>query len=140
VGDGPLKEKLQDDIIRFNLNIEISGAIAWNELSDLYKNARCLILPSINETWGMVANEAIQMGIEVICSESCGCANDLVIDGYSGLVMDNFEFSESRNSYDKIIRFLKDFDQKNSNFLKNNAFVFDSDRLVNDSLHHLLIE
>jgi len=138
VGDGPLREKLQDDISKYNLNIGISGAIPWNELSYLYKNSRCLILPSINETWGMVANEAIQMGIGVICSASCGCANDLVIDGYSGLVIDDFEFIKSRNSYEKIIHFLQDFGSPNNVFLNNTAFVFDSKKLVDESLCHLL--
>jgi glycosyltransferase involved in cell wall biosynthesis len=137
VGDGPLKENLQHEIIKYDLNIDIIGSILWNDLSELYKNSLCLILPSINETWGMVANESIQMGVKVICSDSCGCANDLVIDQYSGLILNNFNFSKGDVNYNNILNFLTNNINSNSLFLKNNALVFDSDRLVNESLFHL---
>jgi len=137
VGDGPLKEKLQNDILKYDLNIHITGSILWNELSDYYKKSLCLILPSINETWGMVANEAIQMGVSVICSSSCGCANDLVIDNYSGLVVDNFDFTKDDLTYSKILNFLQNINVINKMFLNNNALVFDSEKLIIDSLYHL---
>jgi glycosyltransferase involved in cell wall biosynthesis len=138
VGEGPLKEKLHNDILKYGLNIDIIGSILWNDLSELYKNSKCLILPSINETWGMVANEAIQMGISVICSASCGCANDLVIDHYSGLVVNNFDFSDKKDTaYLEILDFLRNNDISKKKFLKNNALVFDSERLINESLFHL---
>jgi len=138
VGDGPLREKLQNDILKYDLNIQITGSVLWNELSDYYKNSICLILPSINETWGMVANEAIQMGVSVICSSSCGCANDLVIDNYSGLVVDNFEFAKEDLTYSEILNFLENIKYINKKFLNNNSLVFDSERLIIDSLYHLL--
>lgn len=136
VGDGPLKENLQKDILKHDLNIEIIGSILWNDLSELYNNSLCLILPSINETWGMVANEAIQMGVKVICSASCGCANDLVINHYSGLVVTNFNFSKGDIAYKNILDFLTNNVSTKSTFLKNNSSVFDSERLINESLFH----
>jgi len=136
VGDGPLKENLQKDIIKYDLNIDIIGSILWNDLSELYKNSLCLILPSINETWGMVANEAIQMGVKVICSASCGCANDLVINHFSGLVVTNFNFSKGDIAYTNILDFLTNNVSTKSTFLINNASVFDSERLINESLFH----
>ena len=138
VGDGPLKENLQKDILNYGLNIDIMGSVLWDDLSELYKNSLCLILPSINETCGMVANEAIQMGVKVICSASCGCSNDLVINHYSGLVVNNFNFSKGDVTYMNILDFLTNHVCTNSFFLKNNASVFDSDRLVNESLFHFL--
>jgi glycosyltransferase involved in cell wall biosynthesis len=138
VGDGPLKENLQKEVIKYDLNIDIIGSILWNDLSELYKNSLCLLLPSINETWGMVANEAIQMGVKVICSASCGCSNDLVINQYSGLVLNNFNFSKVDATYTNILDFLKNHVSTKRTFLKNNASVFDSDRLVNESLFHFL--
>lgn len=137
VGDGPLKEKLQSDILKYDLNIQITGSVMWNEISDYYIKSLCLILPSINETWGMVANEAIQMGVSVICSSSCGCANDLVITNYSGLVVDNFNFAKEDLTYSEILNFLENNKVINKKFLSNNALVFDSERLIKDSLYHL---
>lgn len=138
VGDGPLREKVQNDILKYDLNIQITGSVLWNELSDYYRKSICLILPSINETWGMVANEAIQMGVSVICTKACGCANDLVIDNYSGLVVENFDFAKEDLSYSKILNFLENSKVINKKFLKNNALIFDSERLITDSLYHLL--
>ena len=42
VGDGPLKENLQKEILKYDLNIDIIGSILWNDLSELYKNSLCL--------------------------------------------------------------------------------------------------
>jgi glycosyltransferase involved in cell wall biosynthesis len=84
VGDGPQRDFLAKNS---GPNIEFMGSIAWKKLPDIYQGAACLILPSIYEPWGMVANEAQAFGKAVICTEACGCANDLIIDGYNGLVV-----------------------------------------------------
>jgi glycosyltransferase involved in cell wall biosynthesis len=41
----------------------------------------------------MVANEALEYGLPVICSSACGCADDLIINGFNGLVIDEFKFT-----------------------------------------------
>ena len=40
-------------------------------------NSDCLILPSRWDGWGAVVNEALMMGVPVICSDTCG-ASDLL--------------------------------------------------------------
>lgn len=44
-----------------------------------------LILPSIHDGWGAVVNEALQTGMYVICSNTCGAA-DLLKDERIGKV------------------------------------------------------
>ena len=60
-----------------------------------------------------------------------------MIDNYSGLVVDNFDFAKEDFSYSKILNFLENNNFVNKKFLKNNALVFDSERLIIDSLYHL---
>jgi glycosyltransferase involved in cell wall biosynthesis len=51
-----------------------------------YAAADVLVLPSnANETWGLVANEALACGKPIAISEECGCAPDLVADKLAGL-------------------------------------------------------
>jgi glycosyltransferase involved in cell wall biosynthesis len=51
-----------------------------------YAAADVLVLPSNgNETWGLVANEALACGKPIAISNECGCAPDLVADKLAGL-------------------------------------------------------
>jgi glycosyltransferase involved in cell wall biosynthesis len=52
-----------------------------------YASARLLLFPTLYETWGLVANEAMAAGTPVITVPAAGCAGDLVIDGVNGRVI-----------------------------------------------------
>lgn len=54
------------------------------ELFKLYRTGDLLILPSDSEPWGLVVNEALASGLPVICSNTCGCASDLILEGVNG--------------------------------------------------------
>ncbi len=119
VGDGPLKSSFIKQIS--DLPIQYKGSVAWEQLAELYRHAAALYLPSIIEPWGMVANEAQELGIPVICSEACGCAHDLIISTYSGLVCDE-------NNCEEIFEYLnKGF---SSDFIRKNARIFSVEKLV----------
>lgn len=80
VGDGELRDRFQS-----SLSSVIPGRALFvgfknqSELALYYSVADTLILPSeIGETWGLVVNEALQFGLNVIVSDHVGCAPDLV--------------------------------------------------------------
>jgi glycosyltransferase involved in cell wall biosynthesis len=119
------------------LPIELEGAKNWNQLGAIYKSAAAFILPSLNETWGMVANEALEMGVPVICSSACGCADDLVINEINGLVLNDFDFADHSN-YQTYNR-LKDYILKNSSSSKASvimnrkiASIYDETKLIDE--------
>lgn len=55
------------------------------ELREIYGAGDCLLLTSdAGETWGLVVNEAMSMGLPAIVSNTCGCSEDLVSNGKTG--------------------------------------------------------
>jgi glycosyltransferase involved in cell wall biosynthesis len=62
------------------------GFCNQTEMPSAYAAADVLVLPSDNETWGLVANEALACGRPVVLSEAVGAAPDLAADGTAGRV------------------------------------------------------
>lgn len=142
IGNGPEKEFLLNEISKLNLNNEVLllGTIQWNLLSQYYENAECLILPSISETWGMVANEAQELNLPVISTDNCGCSNDLILNNYSGLVL-NGDLASDINVNLIIDYVINDKKQKLQKFISKNKSIFDLERLSFEMIkgfHYLL--
>ena len=139
VGDGPEFNQLYQSITTEELPIVLEGAKNWNQLHTIYKTALAFILPSLNETWGMVANEALEMGIPVICSDVCGCADDLVINDFNGLVLTDFNFTNSANdsTYDKIKDYLSRIMDEGKGTVANQrvSSIYEEKRLINEFIH-----
>jgi glycosyltransferase involved in cell wall biosynthesis len=70
-----------------NPSASFTGFLNQSEISEAYAASNCLVLPSEgNETWGLVANEAMASGLPVVLSNVCGCADDLVLPERSDLI------------------------------------------------------
>jgi 1,2-diacylglycerol 3-alpha-glucosyltransferase len=89
-GDGPLRVELEDQARAAGLaaHIRFSGMRMARDLAAHYAFARCFVLPSTREPWGLVVNEAMASGLPVIVSKRCGCAEDLVEEGLNGYLFD----------------------------------------------------
>ena len=46
----------------------------------VYRSGDALILPTLSDVWGVVANEAVLSGIPVLCSKYAGCAKELLTE------------------------------------------------------------
>lgn len=85
VGDGPLRQMLEEESRRVGVNARFAGFMNQTRLPDAYAAADVLILPSdAGETWGLVVNEAMASARPAIVSDQAGCAGDLVVDGVTG--------------------------------------------------------
>jgi glycosyltransferase involved in cell wall biosynthesis len=47
------------------------------KMPGVYRSADVLVFPTLEDVWGLVANEAILCGIPVLCSKYAGCAVEL---------------------------------------------------------------
>lgn len=54
------------------------------ENPSFYALAEAFVLPSVEEEWGLVVNEAMACGLPVLVSNAVGCAEDLVVEGANG--------------------------------------------------------
>lgn len=93
LGDGPLRSELCDLVSDLSLqeSVHLPGFKQYNEVAPYYALAGALILPSLNETWGLVVNEAMSCGLPVLVSKRCGCARDLVENGVNGFTFEPYD-------------------------------------------------
>ena len=49
------------------------------------------MLPSVNETWGLIVNEVMNAGRPIIVTDQVGCQPDLVHNGFNGFVYPAFD-------------------------------------------------
>ena len=88
VGSGPLQETFIQALKSTNANVTFDGFVQQDELPAVYRSAKLLLMPTKEDCWGVVANEALASGTPVITNIEAGVAGELVIDGISGRVLD----------------------------------------------------
>jgi glycosyltransferase involved in cell wall biosynthesis len=89
VGDGPLAGRLaRESAARPRGEIVRLPGVQPGALARFYVAADLLAFPSLGDTWGLVANEAMACGLPVLCSRLAGCADDLVREGGNGWLCD----------------------------------------------------
>ncbi len=85
VGEGPLRESLEQLARACAGRIHFVGFRNQSELPSFYAASNALVLPSDGaETWGLVVNEAFACGIPAVVSDAVGCAPDLIEEGRTG--------------------------------------------------------
>jgi len=83
--DGELRQRaralgLDEDIFR--------GFVQAPEVARALASTLALILPSTEEQWGLVVNEAVAMGVPILCSTNVGARDLLVRTGVNGFVFE----------------------------------------------------
>ncbi len=86
VGAGPQEEELRQLCWRLGLHdrVAFEGFRQQEELPQYYALADVLVVPSLEEVWGLVVNEALATGLYVLCSTAVGAAYDLIRPGWNG--------------------------------------------------------
>lgn len=68
-------------------DVAFAGFVNQRELPRLLAASDVFVLPSENEPWGLIVNEAMCAALPVIVSGQVGCAMDLVTSGDNGRVV-----------------------------------------------------
>lgn len=85
LGDGPLRPQLEELARQ-----EAPGRVVWHgfvnqsRVPALLAAADVFVMPSQDEPWGLAVNEAMAVGLPVVCSDGVGCAVDLVYPNVTG--------------------------------------------------------
>ena len=82
IGDGELRVEFESQLKEIlGGRCRFLGFRNQSELGQFYAISDTLVLPSKSgETWGLVVNEALQFGLNIIASNKVGCAIDLIAD------------------------------------------------------------
>ncbi|MEA3366402.1 MAG: glycosyltransferase, partial [Candidatus Hydrogenedentes bacterium] len=67
--------------------VVFAGFVPREDLPPLYATAHLMALPSRQEVWGLVVNEALACGTPVLSTDNVGAAADLIRDGVNGYVV-----------------------------------------------------
>jgi glycosyltransferase involved in cell wall biosynthesis len=87
-GDGELASDLAAAAAASGLrDARFAGFRNQQELPAFYALADVFVLPSVDEPWGLVVNEAMNAGCAIVVTDQVGCAADLVREGENGFVV-----------------------------------------------------
>ena len=84
VGDGPMRSRLEAARSQAPGRIVLAGAAKFDDLAAWYQLGDVFVVPSHEEVWGLVINEACLAGLPVIATSCCGAAEDLVEEAVNG--------------------------------------------------------
>jgi len=100
IGEGPLRKTLQS---KAGETIEFLGYIANKKMGSYFQSVRALILPSIHEPYGLVAEEALYYETPSIVSSACGIENTLCFDGVNSIVINSRSKIELKNAVSRML-------------------------------------
>ncbi len=87
VGDGEERAMLEARAKQTGFSsIRFLGFRNQSELPRFFDLCSVFVLPSVNEPWGLIVNEAMNAGRAVVVSDDMGCQPDLVTNGVEGRV------------------------------------------------------
>jgi glycosyltransferase involved in cell wall biosynthesis len=66
------------------LNVVFPGFLNQSEVPRLLGASDVFVLPSEDEPWGLIVNEAMCAGLPIVISEQLGCTPDLLVNGVNG--------------------------------------------------------
>ncbi len=84
LGDGELRENINNFITKFNLPVTLAGFVQEEEILKYYAAADLFILPSIEDPSPLSPIEAIASGLPILVSSRIGNVKDVVKNGVNG--------------------------------------------------------
>lgn len=88
IGSGPMKTRLIEKLEINKINFHYPGFISQSELPKYYSSSKVFLFPTLNDPWGVVANEALASGTPVITTLYAGVSDDLIINGKTGFILE----------------------------------------------------
>lgn len=89
VGDGEQRSQLEAFCEQNQLqdNIRWQGKVDYHEINSYFQAADVFILPTLEDTWGVVTLEVMLFGKAVLCSAGAG-SSELIVNGKNGYIFE----------------------------------------------------
>ncbi|MEW6731316.1 MAG: glycosyltransferase family 4 protein [Acidobacteriota bacterium] len=103
VGTGPLEEQLRAEAKVLNVEdrLHLAGFRPARETWTILGASDLFALPSQNEPWGLVINEAVAAGLPALVTDQCGGAEDLVVPDRTGEIVNTGDIAAWINAIRK---------------------------------------
>lgn len=135
IGGEPSKEYIElKDKLKAK-NIHFVGFKQKDELKEYYKAADIFVLPTREDIWGLVINEAMAYGLPVITTDKCIAGLELIEDTKNGYIVSVEEQEELANKITHIIN----NDKLKEEMSKNNINKIKKYTIENMSKEHIRI-
>jgi glycosyltransferase involved in cell wall biosynthesis len=134
VGDGPCRNKLMQLSCELGIagNVHFMGSIPSDQTPCIFSSANLVIVPSSDEPWGLIVNEALSSGKPVLAPYWVGACRDLIIEGKTGYILRDNEIESIR---DGMKRFLMDYDGGISIGIQGRAVIRDGNWNIDGSVN-----
>jgi glycosyltransferase involved in cell wall biosynthesis len=113
IGSGSLKE-----ILTARKDIIVKEFLQPDKLMEEVEGAGCLVLPSLNEPWGVVVHELATAGLPLIVSDVVGAASAFLIPGLNGYFFNVGDSTDLAIRLRRIIS-MKDLELQTMSFYSN---------------------
>lgn len=100
---GSLPNDVKAVLDETNIQVREIGFLQPDDLPTYYALADGFILPTLEDEWGIVLNEAAAAGLPLLSSKYAGATTDLVNDGENGFVFDPHVQEEVKNAVRKLV-------------------------------------
>lgn len=89
IGGGEQRADLETFCTEHGLREQVQwlGQVDYSQLGNYFKKADVFVLPTLEDTWGMVVLEAMVLGKPILCSQNAG-ASELIEEGKNGYCFD----------------------------------------------------
>lgn len=84
-------------------NISFVDFMPKIKLYDYMQAADIFVLATRGDTWGLVINEALSMGLPVITTNKCGAGIDLIKNDYNGYIFESENYKELNRRINNMI-------------------------------------
>jgi glycosyltransferase involved in cell wall biosynthesis len=87
IGSGPLENSFISKLKEEEIEFDYFGFIQPDDIPSYYAKAKILLFTTNEDSWGVVANEAVATSTPVITSQYAGAADEIVINERNGYVL-----------------------------------------------------
>ncbi|EPE62577.1 glycosyltransferase [Sphingomonas paucimobilis] len=89
-GGGPLENQLRDTAQQFGVSdwVDFTGFVPQADVARHLAGALCLLLPSVEEQWGLVVNEALAFSLPLILAENVGAIDLLAAQDQNAFILE----------------------------------------------------
>lgn len=106
IGEGPQRKILQEQIDNLGLmqKVILTGQKDKKQVLNYCLAADLFVLPSLEDIWGLVLNEALACGLPLIATSLVGAAYDLIENGENGFIVPPSDANSLKNAIIAILR------------------------------------